>query len=137
MSKEKPADPEKEARRAAKAAKKEAKRSETNGVHKSKSEKKDKKLKKEENVDVEMADAEVTTKLLNTLEETKPGSVAVREETGDLKIKIKSAPSREDLVKFANPLAEDKSVKKVLKCVKKGNRSSLIRPSFVKKPKLT
>ena len=118
MAKEKPADPEKEARKAAKAAKKEAKRSETNRVHKSKSDKKDKKEKK---IAAEAAaDTEVTTKLLNALEDTKPGSVVTKEKTGDLEIKVKSAPLLGALVPFANPLADEKVGKKVLKGVKKG-----------------
>ena len=117
MAKEKPADPDKEARKAAKAAKKEAKRSETNGVHKPKSDRKDKKEKK---IAAAAADTEVTTKLLNTLEDTKPGSVAIKDERGDLQIKVKSAPLLGALVPFANPLADEKVGKKVLKSVKKG-----------------
>lgn len=122
MAKEKPADSDKEARRAAKAAKKEAKRSETNGVHKSKSDRKDKdkKDKRDKHIGTEVANSELTTKLLNTLEDTKPGSVAVKEDTGDLQIKVKSEPLLGALVPFANPLADDKTGKKVLKSVKKG-----------------
>ena len=128
MAKEKPTDPEKEAKRAAKASKKEAKRSETNGVHKSKSEKtdkdkkdkKDKKEKKEKKAkEVEAVDVEVTTKLLNSLDKTKPGTVVVKDE-GDLQVKVKSAPLLGALVPFANPLADEKVGKKVLKSVKKG-----------------
>lgn len=121
MAKEKPIDPEKEAKRAAKAAKKDAKRADTDGVHKSKSEKKDKKDKKEKKFkETEAADVEVTTKLLNTLEETKPGSVVVKEKNGDVQVKVKSAPVLGALVPFANPLADEKVGKKVLKSVKKG-----------------
>lgn len=127
MAKEKPTDPEKEAKRAAKAAKKEAKRSEKEGVHKSKTEKtdkkhkKDKKEKKEKKVkEAEAANVEVTTKLLNSLEETKPGSVVVKEKEGDLEVKVKTAPLLGALVPFANPLADEKVGKKVLKSVKKG-----------------
>jgi len=130
MAKEKPTDPDKDAKRAAKTAKKEAKRSETDGVHKSKSvkpdkkekkDKKDKKEKKEKKVkEAEAADVEVTTKLLNALEETKPGSVVVKEKEGDLEVKVKSAPLQGALVPFANPLADEKVGKKVLKSVKKG-----------------
>ena len=124
MAKEKPTDPDKEARRAAKAAKREAKRSETDGVHKSKSEKKDKSDKKEKKIAAakaeEAADTQITTQLLNTLEETKPGTVAIKEDTGDLEIKVKSAPLLGALVPFANPLADEKAGKKVLRSVKKG-----------------
>ena len=129
MAKEKPVDPEKEARRAAKAAKKAAKSSEINGVHKSKSDKKDKsekKVKKENIIAEEAEDTEVTTKLLNKLEETKPGSVVVKEDSGDLQVKVKSEPLLGALVPFANPLADEKVGKKVLKGVKKG-RSCPIR----------
>ena len=123
MAKEKPFDPEREARKAAKAAKKEAKLSDTNGVHKSKSDRKggkEKKEKKEKQIEAEAADVEVTTKLLNTLEDTKPGTVAIKEDTGDLQIKVKSAPLLGALVPFANPLADEKVGKKVLRSVKKG-----------------
>ena len=115
MAKEKPTNPEKEAKKLAKAEKK-AKRAETDGVHKSKSDKKDKKEKK---VAAAASDAEVTTKLLNGLEDTRPGSVAIWED-GDLLVKVKSAPLLGALVPFANPLADEKVGKKVLKSVKKG-----------------
>ena len=127
MAKEKHTDPEKEAKKLAKAEKK-AKRSETDGVHKSKSEKKEKKEKKERKTAAAASDAEMTTKLLNTLEETKPGSVAVKEENGDVKVKVKLEPLLGALVPFANPLADEKAGKKVLKCVKKGT-ASLIQES--------
>ena len=115
MAKEKPTDPDKEAKKLAKAEKK-ATRAEPDGVHKSKSDKKDKKEKK---VAAAASDAEVTTKLLNSLEDTKPGSVAIKED-GDLLVKVKSAPLLGALVPFANPLADEKVGKKVLKSVKKG-----------------
>ena len=116
MAKEKPIDPVKEAKRLAKAEKK-AKRSESDGVHKSKS---DKKEKKEKKTAAAASDAHVTTKLLNTIEEIKPGSVAVKEENGDVKVKVKTEPLLSALVPFANPLADEKVGKKVLKSVKKG-----------------
>ena len=118
MAKEKPTNPEKEAKKLAKAEKK-AKRSETDGVHKPKSDKKDKKEKK---TAAAASDKEVTTMLLNTLEETKPGSVAIKEEDGDVKVKVKLEPLLGALVPFANPLADEKAGKKVLKSVKKGWR---------------
>lgn len=119
MAKEKPTDPEKEAKKLAKAEKK-AKRSETDGVHKSKSEKREKKEKK---TAVAASDADVTIKLLNTLEETKPGSVVVKED-GNVKVKVKMEPLLGALVPFANPLADEKVGKKVLKSVKKGRPST-------------
>lgn len=119
MAKEKPTDLDKEAKKLAKAEKK-AKRSETDGVHKSKS---DKKEKKETKTAAAASDAEVTTKLLNILEETKPGSVAVKEENGDVKVKLKMGPLLGALVPFANPLADEKAGKRVLKSVKKGRSS--------------
>ena len=115
MAKEKPLDPEKEARKLAKAEKK-AKRAETDGVHKSKTDRKDKKEKK---IAAEAADVEMTTELLNTLEAAKPGSVAIKED-GDVKIMLKNTPLVGALVPFANPLADEKVGKKVLKSVKKG-----------------
>ena len=118
MAKEKPTNPEKEAKKLAKAEKK-AKRSETDGVHKPKSVKKDKKEKK---TAAAASDREVTTMLLNTLVETKPGSVAIKEEDGDVKVKVKLEPLLGALVPFANPLADERAGKKVLKSVKKGWR---------------
>ena len=117
MAKEKSTDPEKEAKKLAKAEKK-AKRSEVDGVHKSKS---DKKEKKEKKIVPAGSDADVTTKLLNTIEETKPGSVVVKEQDGDVKVKVKTEPLLGALVPFANPLADEKTGKKVLKSVKKGS----------------
>ena len=115
MAKERPLGPEKEARKLAKAEKK-AKRAETDGVHKSKSDKKDKKEKK---IAAEAEDVEMTTGLLNSLEDAKPGSVAIKED-GDVEIKLKNTPLVGALVPFANPLADEKVGKKVLKSVKKG-----------------
>lgn len=124
MAKEKPADPDKGAKKLAKAEKK-AKRAETDGVRKTKSdkkEKKDRKEKKEKTIEPisPAADVEVTTKLFNTVEGAKPGSVAVKEE-GDIEVKIKKETLLAALVPFANPLADEKVGKKVLKSVKKGN----------------
>ena len=112
MAKEKSVD--KEERKKEKKVTKE-KRSEVDGVHKSK---KDKKADKKKGAAAE--DAEITTKLLNTLENEKPGSIAIKED-GEIEVKIKSAPILGALVPFANPLADDKVGKKVLKSVKKGN----------------
>lgn len=113
MAKEKSAD--REQRKKEKKASKE-KRSEVDGVHKSK---KDKKEKKEKKAATEAEDIEVTTTLLNAVEEEKPGTVAVKE-NGDIQLKVKSAPLLGALVPFANPLADEKAAKKVLKTVKKG-----------------
>ena len=118
MAKEKSRDPDREARKLAKAEKKD-KRSETDGIHKSKSDKKEKK----EKTAAAASDAEVTTKLFNAIEEGKPGSVAIREENGDVRVKVKTAPLLGALVPFANPLADEKVGKKVLKSVKKGSLS--------------
>jgi len=96
------------------------KRSDKDGVHKSKKDKKEKKTA------AAAEDVEVTTKLLNTLESQKPGSVAVKEE-GEVQVKIKAVPLIGALVPFANPLADEKVGKKLLKSVKKG---TLSRPSL-------
>ena len=113
MAKDKSAD--KEERRKEKKASKE-KRSETDGVHKSK---KDKKEKKEKIAAAVAEDIAATTQLLNTLEEDKPGTVVVKEDD-NLQISVKTAPLLGALVPFANPLADEKAGKKVLKSVKKG-----------------
>ena len=118
MAKEKHKD--KEERRKEKKEKKE-KRSETNGVKKEKREKreKSKKLKREESpVASAVQEADVTTKLLNTLEQEKPGTVAVKAD-GEIEVKVKSEPLLAALVPFANPLADEKTEKKILKSVKK------------------
>lgn len=116
MAKEKSTD--KEERRREKAVKKE-KRSEKDGVHKSK-----KPDKKEKKLAAAAEDIHVTTKLLNNLEDQKPGSVAVKV-NGAVEVKVKSAPLLGALVPFANPLADEKVGKKVLKSVKKGKHASL------------
>ena len=113
MAKEKSAD--KEQRKKEKKASKE-KRSETEGIHKSK---KDKKDKKEKRTTAAADNIEATTKLLNAVEEEKPGSVVIKED-GELQVKMKSVPLLGALVPFANPLADEKAGKKVLKSVKKG-----------------
>ena len=117
MAKEKPEDPDRAARKAEKKAKKE-KRSETDGVHKpSKKEKKP----KDKAIDVDKENVETTTKLLNTLEAEKPGTVVMKEGAdGEMEVKVKTKPLLGALVPFAHPLADEKVGKKVLKCVKKG-----------------
>lgn len=78
-------------------------------------------IKKEEE-DAAAADADdmmMTTQLLNTLEAEKPGSVVVKEQDGDVDVKVKTV-LRGALVPFANPLADEKVGKKVLKGVKRG-----------------
>lgn len=117
MAKEKVAD--KEEKRQEKLKKKE-KRSEKDGVHKSKKEKKamDQREKK---VASEAEDMELTKDLIDTLEAQKSESVAI-EENGEVEVKVKSTPLIGALVPFANPLADEKIQKKVLKIVKKGRQ---------------
>ncbi|KAI4270187.1 MAG: hypothetical protein L6R38_007205, partial [Xanthoria sp. 2 TBL-2021] len=141
MSKEKPPTDASTLRKQEKKEKKEKKekRSETDGVSKKSkkdkdpSSKKDRKEKKDKSVTATteipptndkpvataVEDVEMTTQLLNTLEETKPGTVVVKDETGDLEIKVKEKPLLGALVPFAVPLADEKVGKKVLKGVKK------------------
>ena len=114
MAKEK--SEEKEARRR---EKKERKEKEmligTNGIQKAAKEKTAKKH-------IAAADAEevhVTTKLLNSLESEKHGYPIVKEDDS-LQVKVKAAPLIGALVPFANPLADEKQQKKILKSVKKG-----------------
>ncbi|PGH13973.1 hypothetical protein AJ80_06113 [Polytolypa hystricis UAMH7299] len=87
--------------------KKEKKRSETDGVHK-----KSKKDKKDKTVLSEAVEKELTTKVLEQLEEQVEATPVVN---GD---KSESKPVGA-LVPFANPLADEKIAKKVLKGVKK------------------
>lgn len=99
--------------------KKEKKRSETDGVHKtSKKEKKEKKLS-------DVAEKELTAQVLEGLEKKD-----VVEEVVAVNVEVTEKPIGA-LVPFANPLAEDKTAKKVFKTVKKGASSFL--PSFYEK----
>ena len=124
MAKEKSAN--KEERKREKHGKRE-KRSDKDGVHKSKKDKKEKREKKTaanvgENVDV-------TTTLLNSLDEqTSEGML--RKEGEEKEVKVKSAPLLGALVPFANPLADEKTQKKILKSVKKGTSLSSTFPPF-------
>lgn len=120
MAKEKSTD--KEDRKREKHAKK-AKRSEKDGVHKSKKDKKGKhreasvKDENAEEVTEVVEDANVTEALLHKLENQDPKY--------DVKVvTAEDAPSEPvllgALVPFANPLADEKTQKKVLKSIKKG-----------------
>ena len=125
MAKEKSTD--KEEKKHSKKEKKEKHSEADSGVKKTKKEKKEKKVKREngqEPIAAEAEDVKMTTELLNTLEEEKPGSVVVKD-GGDLQVTVKSAPLLGALVPFANPLADEKTGKKVLKSVKKGIRTPL------------
>ena len=146
MSKEKPPTDASSTLRAKekkdKSSKKE-KRSETSGVTKKskkdkddpssshkKERKEEKKKKKDKSATAttediptasdEVEDVEMTTQLLNTLSETNPGSIVIKDEAGDLDIKVKAKPLLGALVPFAVPLVDEKVGKKVLKGVKKG-----------------
>ncbi|MCJ1236960.1 snoRNA-binding protein [Varicellaria rhodocarpa] len=116
MAKERSTDKDERRREKKEKKEKKEKRSEKDGVHKSKKQKKEKKLV------VAAEEASITTALLNDVEKEKPGSVAVKED-GDVEVKVKSTPLLGALVPFANPLADDKVGKKVLKSVKKGKIS--------------
>jgi H/ACA ribonucleoprotein complex subunit 2 len=84
------------------------KRSEKDGVSKTKKEKKSKKVAQ---------NGEVTAALLETLDKHSPPVEAVK--TGD-GLPIRAAPPVGAIVPFANPLADEKACKKLLKTVKKG-----------------
>ena len=115
MAKEKSAD--KQERKKERKEKKE-KRSEKDGVHKSKKDKKEKK---------DAGDAPVSTvtaALLENLENMEPEK-ATTEANGIDEVKVKVAPLLGALVPFANPLADEKTCKKVLKSVKKGIADTL------------
>lgn len=122
---------------------KKEKRAEENGVTKPKKEKKDKKDKKERKYSG--ADGDAATALLNQLEAEKPGSAAVQEngnvvvavskdEDGDVEMDgegkaLVKAPLGA-LVPFANPLADEKTGRKVMKAVKKGVFSPSLSSSY-------
>lgn len=101
-----------------KRAEKKEKRSEKDGVSKPKKEKKDKKDK------AALADAvekQITSQVIDGLEQTIPTNVVAK---GEVDVDIVDAPAGDRpigaVVPFANPLVEDKQAKKVLKSVKKG-----------------
>lgn len=93
---------------------KKEKRSEKEGVHKSKKEKKEKKSAEE---------GHVATPLLNKLAEEEPEDSIMKDDE-DSKEKVKVAVPLGALVPFANPLADEKVGKKVLRSVKKGMKCS-------------
>jgi H/ACA ribonucleoprotein complex subunit 2 len=103
---------EKEERRSEKKEKKE-KRSEKDGVHKSKKDKKEKKT-----APAVAEDTDPTQTLLDVL--TNGDS---KHKEADIEEKVKAPPLLGALVPFANPLADEKVGKKVLKSVKKGIES--------------
>ncbi|KAL9612961.1 MAG: hypothetical protein Q9167_002490 [Letrouitia subvulpina] len=104
------------------------KRAEADAVEKTAKEKKHKKGKKgtageiADDHDIALVkavkDTDVTAKLLKTLEENQPGSVATKTD-GQLEVKVKTAPLLGALVPFANPLADEKLERRVLKGIKK------------------
>ena len=116
-------------------------------MSKEKSDKKDKKEKKREKLgedgvkkdkkDKKRKSTDAATATLNAIEDSSPGAVAV-DADGDVVIDASLAQAVETeakgdkfiipqaaLVPFANPLADDKSGKKVLKTVKKGTVNPL------------
>ncbi|EAW07471.1 ribosome biogenesis protein Nhp2 [Aspergillus clavatus NRRL 1] len=93
---------------------KKEKRSEKDGVHKSK----DKKEKKDKTVLAEAVEQELTSKVLDGIEKAVAAEATV---DGTVEVELMEVDGRPvgALVPFANPLAEDKQAKKVLKSVKK------------------
>ncbi|PNS16572.1 H/ACA ribonucleoprotein complex subunit 2 [Sphaceloma murrayae] len=88
--------------------------------------KKEKKEKKEKRKSLE-----ATTATLNAIEEASPGAVAV-DADGDVIVDVQSTAVVEGtplaaLVPFANPLADDKNGKKVLKTVKKAAKAKCLK----------
>lgn len=106
---------------------KKEKRADKDGVHKSKKDKKEKKDKKDKSVVADAAEKELTTKVLegidqNAATEKKPVNEDANEDVEMTQADSTEAVSRPAgaVAPFANPLVEDKSAKKVLKSVKKG-----------------
>ncbi|KAF9886302.1 snoRNA-binding protein [Aspergillus nanangensis] len=92
---------------------KKEKRAEKDGIHKST--KKDKKEKKDKTVLADAVEKELTTKVLDGLDQA--ADVSVNGEKAEV-MEIDGRPVGA-VVPFAQPLVEDKSAKKVLKSVKK------------------
>lgn len=90
---------------------KKEKRAEKDGIHKSKKEKKE---KKDKTALTNAVEQELTTKVLDGIDQAVAGEAA----TGDVQM-VDGRPIGA-LVPFAQPLVEDKAAKKVLKSVKKG-----------------
>lgn len=111
--------------------KKEKKRSETDGIHKHKKEKK----KNSSNVS-DTIGKELATKVLDGLvkieahEKVEALEKVVNGGVVKIEAQVESRPVGA-LVPFANPLAEDKVAKKVLKSVKKGKTSVLLTHSRI------
>lgn len=98
---------------------KKEKRAEKDGVHKSKKDKKEKKEKKDKTVLADAVEKELTTKVLEGIDEAVAAKTVVNGAAEPEAMEVESRPVGA-LVPFANPLVEDKSAKKVLKSVKKG-----------------
>jgi H/ACA ribonucleoprotein complex subunit 2 len=114
MAKEKPEKKDKKDR-SEKKDKKERKRSETDGVTKPKKDKKEKHKDKLAN------GGHVATALLDTLAAQHQGGESKKlNGTGDVNVTERPPRPVGALVPFANPLADEKAGKKVLKSVKKG-----------------
>lgn len=103
-----------------KRAEKKEKRAEKDGVHKSK---KDKKEKKDKTALADAVEKEITTQVLDGLDQA--ASAAVVKTTVDVAEPMDIESLVGALVPFAQPLVEDKTAKKVLKSVKKGTFYSL------------
>lgn len=97
---------------------KKEKRAEKDGVHKSKKDKKEKKEKKDKTVLADAVEKELTTKVLEGIDEAVAAKTVVNGAAEPEAMEVESRPVGA-LVPFANPLVEDKSAKKVLKSVKK------------------
>ncbi|KAJ5618878.1 H/ACA ribonucleoprotein complex subunit 2 [Penicillium lagena] len=97
-----------------KRAEKKEKRAEKDGVHKSK---KDKKEKKDKTALADAVEKEITTQVLDGLDQA--ASAAVVKTTVDVAEPMEIEALVGALVPFAQPLVEDKTAKKVLKSVKK------------------
>jgi H/ACA ribonucleoprotein complex subunit 2 len=107
---------------------KKEKRSEADGVKKSKKEKKDKKAKSKKQLAMLLNHIETEINKTAVDQENEdvadvaPAANGVKEvaEDVDMEDKVRLQIPKEALVPFANPLADDKQTKKVLRSVKKG-----------------
>ncbi|KAI9678011.1 MAG: snoRNA-binding protein [Caeruleum heppii] len=113
MAKEKSEKSEKKERKEKK-EKKSKKSADEGGVTKVKKSKRD-----------STAGGDVTTAVLNSLEEDRPGSVAVDAGNGEVVVRV--PPPIGALVPFANPLAEERVQKKVLKSVKQAAKNKCLK----------
>ncbi|KAA8895276.1 50S ribosomal protein L30e-like protein [Sphaerosporella brunnea] len=95
-----------------------------------------KKEKKDKKVSAKLRTPDAASALLDALEEKKPVAETAKKGTSDAVVASEAiaevvgahiVPASDLIVPFAQPLAEDKQAKKVLRCVKKGAKNKCLK----------